>query len=43
MIIIKDKGNNSRIFVARGNASMDTSNLYVTEKDVTKILKDITE
>lgn len=39
MIIIKDKGNNSRIFVARSNASMDTSNLYVTEKDVRRILQ----
>ena len=39
MIIIKDKGNISRIFVARSNASMDTSNLYVTEKDVRRILQ----
>ena len=39
MIIIKDKGHNSRIYVARSNANVDTSNLYVTEKDVRRILQ----
>ncbi len=37
MIIIKDKGNNSQIYVPR-TASVDGNNVYITEKEFNRII-----
>ena len=41
MLIVKDKGKNSKIYISRSNASLDETDLFVTEKRLQHILKDV--